>query len=119
MAARKTIGTKNVPWDTRTRDRIKASMLINRLSDFVEHYRPLGENEDTKAAEAASASLKHFMTDGQIRAALGLLKKVLPDLASTEISGEITHSVDQLSTNELERIAASGRARVIEASPGD
>jgi hypothetical protein len=33
------------------------------------------------------------MSDTQVRAALGLLRKTLPDLASTQINGEIGGSV--------------------------
>jgi hypothetical protein len=35
MGARKTKGTKDVPWSDKTRERIKTSMIINRL---VDHY---------------------------------------------------------------------------------
>jgi hypothetical protein len=48
--------------------KIKTSMLINRLNEYV--------NGDVK------------MEAAQVSAALGLLKKVLPDLQSTELSGD-------------------------------
>lgn len=49
------------------RDKIRASQLVNRLEDHA-----LGE-------VAMSAT--------QVQAALGLLKKCVPDLSSTELSG--------------------------------
>ena len=50
------------------RDKIKASQLINRLQDHV-----LGEVE---------------LRNTQVNAALGLLKKCVPDLTATTISGD-------------------------------
>jgi len=64
MAAR-----KSTPFlDERWRQKIQASMLINRLTDHA-----AGRNE---------------MTATQVRAAEILLKKILPDLAAVEYSGE-------------------------------
>lgn len=65
MAARKTTH------DTRTRDKIRTSQLINRLEKFA-------LNEDGIE-----------MTKGQVTAALGLIKKTLPDLA--QIDGNMSH----------------------------
>lgn len=70
MAARKNRGTKEGGWDETVRQRIQASMLINRLTDHV-----LG-----KCDMPASA----------VTAALGLLKKVAPDLSSVESKNETT-----------------------------
>ncbi len=50
------------------REKIRASQLVNRLEDHV-----LGEVE---------------MTSTQVSAALGLLKKCVPDLSATELTGE-------------------------------
>lgn len=69
MAARKTIGTKTEPWPERTRNRIRTSMLLNRLEKFVE-----GKLE---------------LSPAQVTAGLGLLKKTVPDLSSVEHSGEM------------------------------
>ena len=69
MAARIRKGTKTDPWPEKVRERIKSSMLVNALSDHV-----LGNND---------------MKPTQITAALGLLRKVLPDLSATELSGEV------------------------------
>ena len=60
---------RKIRHDDETRSRIKASQLINRLTNHV-----LGKVE---------------MAPSAVTAALGLLRKVLPDLASVEHSGEI------------------------------
>ena len=71
MAARKTKGTKDIPWPEATRERIRASMLEKELMKHV-----LGQRD---------------MTPTQFGAAKALLNKVLPDLTENEtrISGEI------------------------------
>lgn len=65
--------------DQKWRDKIQTSMLINRLNSFA-----MGGN-DPKTKKPIE------MSDGQIRAALGLLRKVLPDLASTEVNATHEH----------------------------
>lgn len=62
MAAR-----KNLLHSDKTRERIKTSMLINRLQSFVE-----GKVE---------------LSAAQVSAALGLIKKTLPDLAALQHTG--------------------------------
>lgn len=69
MAARKSKGTKDKPWSDATREKIKASMLIKSL------YKHVVDGTEMKTT--------------QVTAALGLLKKVLPDLTSTELSGKV------------------------------
>jgi hypothetical protein len=56
--------------DQQTREKIQTSQLVNRLNKFA-----LDEDESTK------------MTSDQVRAALGLLKKTIPDLAVTSHQG--------------------------------
>jgi len=56
---------------TQHREAIKTSMIINRLTNHI----------DDKADMSAT----------QVNAALGLLRKTLPDLKVTEISGELQH----------------------------
>ncbi len=68
MAARKNRGTLDKPWDDSVRLKIKTSMLVNRLQEFVES--------------------KVELQPHQVTAALGLMKKTLPDLASVELSGD-------------------------------
>ena len=66
MAAR----VNKIRHDEETRSRIKAAQLINRLTDFVDG--------------------KITLVPAQVTAALGLLKKVIPDTQSVELSGELT-----------------------------
>lgn len=63
MAAR----VNKIRHDDETRAKIQTSQLINRLQGYV-----LGEIE---------------LQPGQVTAALGLMKKTLPDLSAAEISG--------------------------------
>lgn len=73
MAARKNRGTLDKPWDDKVRAKIQTSMLINRLTGYVKSELVL---------EA-----------GQVTAALGLLRKSLPDLAAIDLSGEVTAKI--------------------------
>lgn len=79
MAAR----TNKIRHDENTRAKIKTSQLINRLTDHV-----VGKVE---------------MQSTQVTAALGLLKKTLPDLAAVEHSGAIGDSYEEFLA-EVERI---------------
>ena len=65
MAAR----INRIQHDANTRSKIQASQLINRLTDHV-----LNNLE---------------MSATQVNAALGLLKKTLPDLKQIELSGSV------------------------------
>lgn len=60
---------KQLSHDTRTREKIRTSQLINRLEDHA-----FGSVE---------------LTQSQVRAIEVLLKKTLPDLQSVEHSGEV------------------------------
>ena len=77
MAARKNKGTKERGWPANVRERIRTSMLVNRLTDHA-----LG---------------KVRMTPSQVRAIEILLRKALPDLQATELSGglDVTMSHEQ------------------------
>lgn len=66
MAAR----TVKIRHDEETRAKIQASQLINRLTDHILN------NTEMKAT--------------QVTAALGLLKKSVPDLSAVEHSGDMT-----------------------------
>ena len=72
----KTTATKRrrIHRDENTRAKIQAVQLINRLTAHV-----LGK-------------LRKPMDASQVTAALGLLKKVLPDLQVTNVQSEITHN---------------------------
>jgi hypothetical protein len=69
MAAR----TVKIRHDEETRAKIQTSQLINRLQSYV-----LGEVQ---------------LEPGQVTAALGLMKKTLPDLTATELSGDADNPV--------------------------
>ena len=60
--------------DENTRQKIQASQLINRLQDHVLTHKKDPDFE------------KKEMTPSQVSAAMGLLKKILPDLQATELS---------------------------------
>jgi len=66
MAARK----NRIQHDENTRKKIQASQLINRLTNHI-----LAEDDE--------------MSQSQVNAALGLLKKTLPDLKQVDLSGEL------------------------------
>ena len=82
MAARKTRGTKEHPWSEEHRNRIKTSMLLNRLEKHI-----LGEVD---------------MSNTQIKAVDILLKKSVPDLQSISLSGEGGGGINVL--HRLERV---------------
>lgn len=91
MAARK---TPRLSEDTRTR--IQTTMILKRL---MNHINGTLKNEVTGEYTELSAS--------QVTAALGLLKKVLPDLSATNIQGDIFNhhfvvSSEPLSDDEWE-----------------
>ena len=87
MAAR-----KKIVHDENTRAKIQASQLINRLN---KHILATQDNPD------------QLMVQSQVTAALGLLKKILPDLSAVELSGEVVHKdAKQISDDELANIAA-------------
>jgi hypothetical protein len=71
MAAR--LNPKN---DQRARDAIQTTQLCKRLNFFA-----LGQTDPSCPHKTVE------MTDGQIRAALGLLRKTIPDLAVTAHTG--------------------------------
>jgi hypothetical protein len=60
----------NLKHEQLTRDKIQTSMLVNRLNKFA-----LDEDNSVR------------MSSDQVRAALGLLKKTIPDLAVTAHTG--------------------------------
>ena len=63
------------PW---TIEKIKAGLIVNRLEKHI---------------FATAADLELHMTPSQVTAALGLLKKVHPDLANQQVKGEIDHQI--------------------------
>lgn len=61
------------------RNKIRASQIVNRLENHV-----FGDVE---------------LTSTQVSAALGLLKKIVPDLAATELTGDLKVGLTQLIEN--------------------
>lgn len=72
MAAR----TKKIRHDDETRAKIQASQLVNRLQDHVHG--------------------KIDMKPTQVTAALGLLKKAIPDLSSIEAKHDVSDALADL-----------------------
>lgn len=92
MAARKRTWTPEI-----VRSRIRASMLVNRLTKYVR-----GEIE---------------MQPAQVTAALGLLKKTVPDLSAIEHSGEMSYrTAADLSDALLSDIATGSGEGVAETT---
>jgi hypothetical protein len=85
MAAR-----KHVKHDDKTRAKIKTSQLINRLTDHI-----LETDRD------------RLMSASQVTAALGLIKKTLPDLQSTELTGSDGGPVQSKRTIEFVNVDAA------------
>ena len=77
MAAR----INRIQVDQNTRLKIKAGQLIKRLQNYA-----LTDSEDDKF-------LKKAMNKDQIRCAEILLKKLLPDIQSITIEGQMDHSL--------------------------
>lgn len=71
----------NPAHDERTRAKIQTSQIINRLQGFVN-----GEIE---------------LSAAQVSAGLGLLRKTIPDLSATELSGKLEVSHEE-ALKELE-----------------
>lgn len=69
MAARKNRGTKDLPWADVVRDRIRSAKLESRMLD------------------AFNGKIK--LTPTQLKAGEILMRKIMPDLSATELSGEI------------------------------
>lgn len=85
MAGKRGVRTRN--WvDPKTREKIKATQLLNRLQAYA-----LGENEK-------GSDKPIVMAPAQVKAAQVLLAKVLPDLSSSEV---VNNTQDNLTKEEL------------------
>lgn len=91
MAARKQLWHPD-----EAKQRIKFSQLINRLTKHALSDEPIMDNS-------------------QVRAALGLLLKVIPDMKSIEHSGSLVLNKNVLTDDELADIATRSGSRAIEA----
>jgi hypothetical protein len=84
----------------KVRQRIQTSMLVKRVENHA-----LGNEEMTKT---------------QLAAALGLLRKTLPDLSSIEHSGQLNvRRADELTDAELAAIASGSSAGAVETEIGE
>jgi hypothetical protein len=72
---------KNLVHSELVRERIRTKAIVNRLTNHV-----LGRVE---------------MSATQVQAALGLIKKTIPDLQAIEHSGEVAQPVHQVSAEPL------------------
>jgi hypothetical protein len=72
--------SKKIRHDENTRDKIQCAMIVNRLTKCV-----MGEIE---------------LSATQVSAALGLLRKKLPDLSSQQLTGDKDNPVHQVSRIE-------------------
>ena len=66
---------KHLPHDAKTRDKIRTSQLINRLEKFV-----INEADGTTKEKVE-------LSPAQVTAALGLIKKTLPDISAITLNG--------------------------------
>ena len=58
------------------------------------------------------------MQPSQVTAGIALLRKIVPDLSATELSGGVTHThVQELSDSDLLNIAAGRSTRAVKATP--
>ncbi|MCK5602766.1 hypothetical protein KAR91_12875 [Candidatus Pacearchaeota archaeon] len=71
---------KNLNHDAKTRERIQTTQIVKRL---MQHVVAKPEIED------GVVIVKDLMTQSQVTAALGLLRKVLPDLTSVAVEAKI------------------------------
>ena len=78
MAATKRNGMRH----EEAREKIKTTQLINRLQNHIDAHP---ETKDLA---------KKLLSDSQVRATLGLLKKSLPDLQSVELTGDPENPVN-------------------------
>lgn len=85
MAARK----NKIRHDDETRAKIKTSQLINRLQDHVD----------------GAVDMKTT----QVTAALGLLKKTLPDLSQSDVNHTVKRDATDYSREELVEILRNAR----------
>jgi hypothetical protein len=77
-----------------------------RMSD---EHRVKIQNSNILSALISHACGEREMSATQVSAGLGLLKKVMPDLAATTITGDVTHEVGASVTDLMKAI--DGRTR--------
>lgn len=95
------------PWTPEiVRERIRVTKLVKRLEQFA---------LDEKDANGREVK----MNAAQVTAALGIIKKAVPDLSAVELSGEVkTRQMKELTDEELARIASGSGAGAATEAPG-
>lgn len=96
----------NPSHDLKARAKIATSQLVNRLNAFALSQK------DPQTDQVV------VMTDTQVRAALGLLRKTIPDLSQVSGSIDHRHSVEELPDATLLEIAAGRSAGTLAAAGG-
>jgi hypothetical protein len=90
---------RNLYHPEEVREKIQTTQILKRLNDFI-----FGEVKLEKS---------------QVAAALGLLRKTLPDLTSVAVSGTVgIEKAEDLNDAVLAHIARAGSDRAIEAANG-
>lgn len=76
-------------------NKAQGQKIVNRLLRHVMYVPPPEpvEGETPKPVPPSQDARKCLLTDAQVRAALGLLKKFIPDLKSIEHTGNPDHPV--------------------------
>jgi hypothetical protein len=97
MASRK----NRIYQSEKTREKIRTTQLKNRLEAYA-----LGENDP-------STSKPVMMEQGQVKAALGLLAKVMPDLSAADITTHEPESTMQEKFQALVNQIGEKQARAI------
>jgi hypothetical protein len=93
-------GSLDMEWEEKIRKKIQTSMIVNRLIDYVDGRIKL--------------------EPAQVTAALGLMRKVLPDLVAAEFTSETMHKFvvapETMSSTE-EWLACKGNPQMLRALP--
>lgn len=78
---------------------IRASQLLNRLTAFA-----LNEKETAVNKDKGEEDQRVVMSAAQVTAALGVVKKAIPDLSATTIDADVRnkHEFEGLSESELD-----------------
>lgn len=80
-----------------TIDKARTTQLVKRLISFA-----LNEDEKSVNKDKGTPGKKVEMSSTQVTAALGIIKKVIPDLSATELSGPDGGPMEQIT--KIERV---------------
>lgn len=91
------MATRRTPIRQWEKDRAVANKIINRL---MRHVMADAFTEPPPPEEGEKPKKSPLMTDAQVRAALGVLKKYMPDLKSIEHTGDpdrpVVHRIERV-----------------------